>query len=865
MVDLTTVGALGGLTAAPKPFTVTASQVGQVFGVTLDNAPRPNIYVAATSAYGLEITTPDASGAPHRIHVGAPGANFVPGQFGTGGGPGSVWRIDGTTGAVALFATVPTAGPAGLGGMAFDPATQSIYVADPTSGKIYRYATTGALKGNFDHGVEGRPSAGLPPILQPAAALVNIQSPAFNTENPDTWGAATPARRVSALAVYKNRLYYSVGQGPQVWSSGIGAGGAISGNDARLEIELPSLDNGVEISGIDFDAQGYMYVAERGATTGDYFLIRLADDGQSRVVRYRPKLPGDSTPGLWTLTPDQYSVGKPPNYTNANGGVALNYGYKFDGTMDYGACDQTVWATGERLLDPGDGSTGFPTVDGLQGTGRTLVQPQNTPPSQSWFVDYDDTTGYADFRGHMGAIATPPCPVATIPPPPPPPVVSCPPGTYYNGQLCIIIPICPPGTSYLNGQCVYPTCPPNLILNNQGQCVPPSIACPPGTFFYQGQCVPLSCPSGMNLQQNGQCACPTGQSYFNGKCVPPTACPVGSVQLPNGICTCPLGLIFGNGVCQPQAQGCPNGQELYNGFCVIKCPSNQVHTPPSGQCAFPPVNCPPSQDYFNGICVNKCPPGQVHTLPDGSCQIPPVNCAPSQDLFNGLCVSKCLNGQIHTLPNGQCIVPPNCPPSQELWNGICALKCGPLQEHKLPSGTCGPIFQPLAPINPVQQLCLGANKEIWESKCVDVCPGSQVHREPDGACGPPILIPVSPIPSQLLCLGANKEIWENKCVDVCPTGQVHQEPNGACGPGIPSLPPLGPIPTGPLQVLSGRCRARPRARTSITATASTGARSSRSTKLRLEPAVRSTSSRRTCSRPRLAATHRARTSTTALA
>src|SRR5665213_451145 len=54
VVDLTTVGAPGGLTAARKPFTVTASQVGQVFGVTLDNAPRPNIYVAATSAYGLE-------------------------------------------------------------------------------------------------------------------------------------------------------------------------------------------------------------------------------------------------------------------------------------------------------------------------------------------------------------------------------------------------------------------------------------------------------------------------------------------------------------------------------------------------------------------------------------------------------------------------------------------------------------------------------------------------------------------------------------------------------------------------------------------------------------------------------------------
>ena len=806
VVDLSNMGAPGVVSPAPKPFTVTASQVGQVFGVALDNAVRPNIYVAATSAYGLEIVTPDASGVLHRIHTGTPGANYAPAQFGPqvlGGGPGSIWRIDGTTGAISLLATVPNAGPAALGGMAFDATSQSLYVVNRSNGIIYRYGTNGSLRGTFDPAVEARPSAGLPPISQPPAAPVNIQSPAFNTENPDTWGYAVPARREFGLAVYKNRLYYSVAQGPQVWSAGIGAGGAIGGKDARLEIELPSLDNGIEIASIDFDLQGYMYVAERGETTGDYFLIRLANDGQSRVVRYRPKLPGDPNPGLWSLTPDQYSIGMPPNYTNADGGVALNYGYKFDGTMDFGACDQTVWASGERLLDPGDGSTGFPTVDGLQGTARSLVQPQNTPPGQSWYVDYDDGAGYADFRGHMGAITTRPCPVAvTPPPPPPPPVFQCPPGTYFDGQQCIIVPTCPAGTSYVNGQCIYPTCPPGFVLNNAGQCIPPPQTCPPGTFYYQGQCVLLSCPPGMTLTPNGQCACPPGNSYFNGKCVPPQSCPVGSIQLPNGICTCPLGLIFGNGVCQPSQQGCPGNQELWNGYCVIKCPPNQIHTPPNGQCSFPPVNCPPSQDYFNGLCVNKCPPGQDHTLPDGMCKQAPVNCPPSQDLFNNLCVAKCPTGQIHTLPNGQCIPPPNCPPTQELWNGICVNKCASaLFQHSLPNGACVPIFTiPVGPINPgpIQQLCLGANKEIWEGKCVDKCPGNQVHHEPNGACGPQFIGPIGPIspigPIQILCLGDNKEIWENKCVDKCPTGQIHKQPNGNCGPNIPHVAADWPDP-----------------------------------------------------------------------
>ncbi len=77
----------------PPPFTVTAAQVGQVFGVTLDDATPPNMYVAATSAYGLPIVVAGQGGAPVRVHQGAPGASFMAGLFGPaaqGGGPGSI-------------------------------------------------------------------------------------------------------------------------------------------------------------------------------------------------------------------------------------------------------------------------------------------------------------------------------------------------------------------------------------------------------------------------------------------------------------------------------------------------------------------------------------------------------------------------------------------------------------------------------------------------------------------------------------------------------------------------------------------------------------------------------------------------------
>ena len=51
---------------------------------------------------------------------------------------------------------------------------------------------------------------------------------------------------------------------------------------------MPALQDGVEIASIAFDPQGRMYLAERGATTGDYFRYNLANGGASRVLRYVP-------------------------------------------------------------------------------------------------------------------------------------------------------------------------------------------------------------------------------------------------------------------------------------------------------------------------------------------------------------------------------------------------------------------------------------------------------------------------------------------------------------------------------------------------------------------------------------------------
>jgi hypothetical protein len=77
----------GQLIDAPAAFSATAADIGQVFGVTLDDAPdamgadAPNIYVAATSAYGLNLVVPGPDGTPVRSRVGAADASFMPGQW----------------------------------------------------------------------------------------------------------------------------------------------------------------------------------------------------------------------------------------------------------------------------------------------------------------------------------------------------------------------------------------------------------------------------------------------------------------------------------------------------------------------------------------------------------------------------------------------------------------------------------------------------------------------------------------------------------------------------------------------------------------------------------------------------------------
>jgi len=250
--------ALAQFVGAPKPFTFNAAALGQVFGVALDDSSPPNIYAAASSAYGLPIVALGPDGQPQHIKVGAPHAAYMPGLWGPKGGPGSIWKIDGTTGKVSLFANVTlddrsNSGPA-LGGLAFDGDSKSLLVADRETGFIHRFGMDGRELDRYDHGVTGRTAEGLPPVPWNAPQRIDVTSPQFDSTQPATWNYAAPERRIFGLAAYQHRLYYAVAESLQVWSVGLKADGSFD-SDAVIELAAPPAAGPTEISKITFDEQ----------------------------------------------------------------------------------------------------------------------------------------------------------------------------------------------------------------------------------------------------------------------------------------------------------------------------------------------------------------------------------------------------------------------------------------------------------------------------------------------------------------------------------------------------------------------------------------------------------------------------------
>jgi len=376
----------------PQRKPVTAREVGQVFGVALDASGPPNIFLAATSAFGL--------------HRNADNSNWMDGMWGPGGGPGTIYRLDRDAGyKPSIFANVtlngrPNSGP-GLGNIAFDKWNKQIFVSDLETGMIHRFGADGSDRGFYDHGTQGRPkfldvTAGKPGSLPPIPFDPNLKAritdcPSGKFDNaPECWNFATSGRRIWGLAAWKHpqsgetRLYYSVWSSPafgdpswdmikdesdkrnSIWSVRLDPEGGFVADDVRREFVLPDFfkDPAViarsgyssPVSDITFPECGgtaLMLLGERGGIRNLGLDVEkpFAAPHESRAFQV-----GLTQQGAWRIL-GRYDVGfynrrldgEPYVRANCAGGVAFGPGYTPDGRADFSKPNQFAWISGDAL------------------------------------------------------------------------------------------------------------------------------------------------------------------------------------------------------------------------------------------------------------------------------------------------------------------------------------------------------------------------------------------------------------------------------------------------------------------------------------------------------------------------------------
>lgn len=325
----------------------------ELFGLALDDAQPPNIYVLPTMIYN-----PFTSVRQNR--------------------PQEVWKIDGITGAKTVLATLHTGNDAtnrfadknvGLGQVAYHRRTKQLYVTSFADGWIYRLdAATGNVLSTFD-----------PPLGGVGTA--------YNAAN-DTLAPIGFSDRIWGVQVHyqQSRLYYGTwvnfenfcednGMISKLFSVALDAttGDFVAGSE-RLDLDFAvttPTSVGHPIADIAFSSDGKAMMVGERAVTGDgqgFFAgaYRFNDDGV----------------GGWTSHAKRYEVGSER--------------IRGDGRSCQGGVDFSDCATGNPVCNNGDyvmaTANGIQSLNPTEGDlyGLQILPADGGERSDSYAVDFDE-------------------------------------------------------------------------------------------------------------------------------------------------------------------------------------------------------------------------------------------------------------------------------------------------------------------------------------------------------------------------------------------------------------------------------------------------------------------------------------------
>ena len=375
-------------------------KLGTIFGLCQDK--YGNIYVTAFSGYN-SIMNPGCN----NNYNGLGPKGLMPYGF---GGPGAVYKIDGLTGGVTLFATLPqqdnlpmfkagdntcktftdnygrsfliswvdlniTTGP-GLGNITYDKDHNQFFVTNFEDGKIYRLSSSGTILNSFDP-------------MNPDDGLA---------------GFAPIGERLWGIGYSNNKVYYSVWSQERgtanknsIRSVGLLSSGNFNITSDNLEFEVEHQSgytgqNGGDgtawvmdpISDIEFSSNGNILIVEKSMVTD------ISERGHTgRGMEY------SKATGSWALN-HTYFVGGYFNQTNSAGGI--DYAYKdWNATTNsvyLNSREQVVWVTGDAIRLPSDCiNDGVTFIYGMQ----SILQTGNT----NGCPDVFDNSNVVDFDGNL--------------------------------------------------------------------------------------------------------------------------------------------------------------------------------------------------------------------------------------------------------------------------------------------------------------------------------------------------------------------------------------------------------------------------------------------------------------------------------
>jgi hypothetical protein len=326
-----------------KPANWTPSDIGQVFGIAIDD--NQNIYLASSGVYNMALFNSYSNASPAQVFKCSPP----------------------TYNATLLFSLPSTGGAApsynDIGNIAYDKVNKQLFTTNLEDGKIYRHDLNGTLLGTYDPFATDTGTAGMV------------------SQNERVWCVGVNYES-GKVKVYFPRITTGLAS-REIFSITLNPDGSFPANGTET-IEISNLAGLAEaITDIAFSSDtNKMIFCERGSPH------------DARTISY------NLSAGTWSFH-KQYFIGGFVAFDGENSAGGVDFAYGGDGNLD---CSEFIWASG-NYMDARNTTNKIYGIEGVDYNGNnSITTPQpNANQDTDYFIDFNGVLGTTD-KGNIGDV-----------------------------------------------------------------------------------------------------------------------------------------------------------------------------------------------------------------------------------------------------------------------------------------------------------------------------------------------------------------------------------------------------------------------------------------------------------------------------